>query len=181
MMEDLGLPSMNQFNVRSAGHEGAGVVVKVGRDVKNWKVGDRGGVKPVWDVCGECDLCWDGMHETYCPKAVLSGLAVPGELMPQTLASFHHMRDSKVNTELIKGHINNTLLRLQDIRQESQIMWTTSLQGQLCVAVQRYGVALVLMTLVSFFELTSSQIYESQLRAGNWAVFPGGGGGVGHM
>jgi propanol-preferring alcohol dehydrogenase len=92
MMEDLGLPSMNQFNVRSAGHEGAGVVVKVGRDVKNWKVGDRGGVKPVWDVCGECELCWDGMHETYCSKAVLAGLAVPGKLIPQLFSRFHQSK-----------------------------------------------------------------------------------------
>jgi len=78
MLEDLDMPTMRQFSVRSAGHEGAGVVVKVGRDVKSWKVGDRGGVKPMWDVCGECELCWDGMHETYCPKAVFTGLAVPG-------------------------------------------------------------------------------------------------------
>ena len=79
MLEDLDMPTMRQSSVRSAGHEGAGVVVKVGRDVKNWKVGDRGGVKPMWDVCGECELCWDGMHETYCSKAVFTGLAVPGK------------------------------------------------------------------------------------------------------
>lgn len=80
MLEDLNMPTMRQYSVRSAGHEGAGVVVKVGRDVKSWEVGDRGGVKPMWDVCGECELCWDGMHETYCSKAVFTGLAVAGKL-----------------------------------------------------------------------------------------------------
>lgn len=38
MLEDIGMPSMSQFNVRSPGHEGAGVVVKVGKDVTDWKV-----------------------------------------------------------------------------------------------------------------------------------------------
>ena len=80
MLEDLPMPRMSQFGVRSPGHEGAGVVVKVGSNVKTWKVGDRGGVKPMWDVCMECDLCRDGLHETYCPKAVSAGLMVPGAL-----------------------------------------------------------------------------------------------------
>jgi propanol-preferring alcohol dehydrogenase len=78
MLEDLPMPTMGQFNVRSPGHEGAGVVVRVGSNVKTWKVGDRGGVKPMWDVCLECDLCWDGLHETYCSKAVATGLMVAG-------------------------------------------------------------------------------------------------------
>jgi alcohol dehydrogenase, propanol-preferring len=78
MMNDLGFPPMSSFGVRSPGHEGAGVVVKVGSNVKNWKVGDRGGVKPCWDVCLDCDLCWDGVHETYCVQGKQSGLEVPG-------------------------------------------------------------------------------------------------------
>ncbi|RQM04846.1 hypothetical protein DH86_00004076, partial [Scytalidium sp. 3C] len=77
MMHDFGFPKMSSFGVKSPGHEGAGVVVKVGANVKNWKVGDRGGVKPVWDVCGCCDLCW-GDKEAYCPDAVFTGLAKTG-------------------------------------------------------------------------------------------------------
>jgi threonine dehydrogenase-like Zn-dependent dehydrogenase len=41
------MPRMTDFGIRSPGHEGAGVVVKIGSNVKNWKVGDRGGVKPM--------------------------------------------------------------------------------------------------------------------------------------
>lgn len=48
MLNDLPLPKqMQEFGVFSPGHEGAGVVVKVGEQVKGWKVGDRAGVKPV--------------------------------------------------------------------------------------------------------------------------------------
>ncbi|KIW92938.1 uncharacterized protein Z519_06787 [Cladophialophora bantiana CBS 173.52] len=63
-MGDLGTPPMSTFGVRSPGHEGAGVVVKVGSNVKNWKTGDRAGMKPRWSVCGDCDLCLDD-KETY--------------------------------------------------------------------------------------------------------------------
>ena len=45
MLNDLSSRRMSASNVRSAGHEGAGVVAKLGENVKGWKVGDRAGVK----------------------------------------------------------------------------------------------------------------------------------------
>jgi propanol-preferring alcohol dehydrogenase len=78
MLNDLGFGPMSQFGVRSPGHEGAGVVVKVGSNVTTWKVGDRGGVKPCWDVCMNCALCWNGQHETHCAKGIQTGFQVAG-------------------------------------------------------------------------------------------------------
>lgn len=78
MLEDLPMPKMSDFGVRSPGHEGAGVVVKVGKNVTTWKVGDRGGVKPMWDTCFNCDMCYSKKHETHCAKAVSTGLMVAG-------------------------------------------------------------------------------------------------------
>ncbi|KAL1629238.1 hypothetical protein SLS56_005461 [Neofusicoccum ribis] len=77
MQNDWAVPPMSTFGTRCAGHEGAGVVVKVGANVKNWKVGDRGGVKPLWDVCGACEQCWTG-KENYCQKGVYTGLVATG-------------------------------------------------------------------------------------------------------
>lgn len=70
---------MSAYGVKSPGHEGAGVVVKVGSGVSSWKVGDRAGVKPTWDTCMACRLCWDRL-ECHCPEAVPTGLKVPGEI-----------------------------------------------------------------------------------------------------
>jgi alcohol dehydrogenase, propanol-preferring len=54
------------------------VVVKVGSQVTSWNVGDRAGVKPTWDACIACRLCWDRL-ECHCPQAVPTGLKVPGK------------------------------------------------------------------------------------------------------
>lgn len=79
MKGDIGFPPMSQFGVRSPGHEGAGIVVKTGANVRNFKLGDRVGVKPLVDTCHSCDLCWGG-KETYCKKGVHSGLMTAGRL-----------------------------------------------------------------------------------------------------
>lgn len=72
---------MSTFGVCSPGHEGAGIVVKAGANVKNFKVGDRAGIKPIMDTCGTCDLCWSD-KETYCAGVVHTGLMVPGNPPP---------------------------------------------------------------------------------------------------
>ncbi|KAK3720451.1 hypothetical protein LTR37_003864 [Vermiconidia calcicola] len=85
MANDWALPPMSAFGVRCAGHEGAGVVVKVGNAVKDWKVGDRAGIKPLSDVCHNCEECWNG-RDNYCPKGVYAGLMSQGTYQ-QYLAS----------------------------------------------------------------------------------------------
>ncbi|KAM3421157.1 hypothetical protein BST61_g1569 [Cercospora zeina] len=75
---DLGFGiAMKDFGVRSPGHEGAGVVVAVGAGVENWKVGDRAGMRPMWDTCHMCEQCF-GKEEQYCQKVVHTGLMVSG-------------------------------------------------------------------------------------------------------
>jgi propanol-preferring alcohol dehydrogenase len=70
---------MSHFGVKSAGHEGAGVIVKLGINVKNWKVGDRAGIKPVWITCQNCEQCWTG-REQHCSKVLMAGSKVTGKL-----------------------------------------------------------------------------------------------------
>jgi hypothetical protein len=45
MLNDWALPKMSELGTQCAGHEGAGVIVKVGSEVKTLKPGMRAGLK----------------------------------------------------------------------------------------------------------------------------------------
>ena len=45
MLNDWATPKMSVFGVKCAGHEGSGVIVKVGSDVQTLKPGMRAGFK----------------------------------------------------------------------------------------------------------------------------------------
>jgi propanol-preferring alcohol dehydrogenase len=139
MLNDLPVPKMSDFGVRSPGHEGAGVVVKLGSNVTNWKVGDRAGIKPAYDACFNCELCWSG-RETYCDDSPQIGLQFPGSYQQYVLSPARY-------TSRIPEGVNDFVA--------GPIM---------CSGSTIY-----------------CSIKESGLKPGDWAVFPGAGGGVGHM
>ncbi|KAH7018770.1 chaperonin 10-like protein [Ilyonectria destructans] len=89
MLNDTPAPRMGSFGVTTAGHEGCGVVVKVGCQVPNFQIGDRAGVKPIWSTCGTCELCL-GDNETHCAKKRNTGLAVTGTFQHYILADARH-------------------------------------------------------------------------------------------
>lgn len=137
MLADWGVGKQSQFGTRSPGHEGAGVIVKVGSGVKKLKVGQRAGFKPIADVCGECEQCRTG-RETYCNSAVLTGLHVNGTFQ-------QYVKSPERYTTLIPDGVSDYIA--------GPIM---------CSASTVYA-----------------SLKASDLRAGQWAVFPGGGAGVG--
>ncbi|EMD92720.1 hypothetical protein COCHEDRAFT_1154450 [Bipolaris maydis C5] len=56
------------------GHEGAGTVVAVGSNVKDfWQIGNRAGIKWVTSICHRCEFCTNGQDECACPKQQNSG------------------------------------------------------------------------------------------------------------
>jgi propanol-preferring alcohol dehydrogenase len=67
------------------GHEGVGVVVKVGRDVRDLKEGDRVGFPWLRAACGQCEWCVTGW-ETLCPCAVYGGYTANGSFADYVLA-----------------------------------------------------------------------------------------------
>ncbi|KAI0582645.1 hypothetical protein TUN199_06668 [Pyrenophora tritici-repentis] len=137
MLNDWAMPKMSDLGTRCAGHEGAGVIVKVGEHVKTLKPGMRAGYKPVQDTCGACESCRDG-NECYCQKAVITGLMVDGSYKQYVLSPERY-------TTLIPDGVSDFVA--------GPIM---------CSAATIY-----------------TSLKESGLRPGDWAVFPGAGGGVG--
>ncbi|KAF2270171.1 alcohol dehydrogenase 1 [Lojkania enalia] len=137
MQNDWALPKMSALGTQCAGHEGAGIIVKVGSEVKNLKVGMRAGYKPIWDTCGACSLC-RGAYECHCPKAVLTGLMVDGSYK-------QYVTSPERYTTLIPDGVSDYIA--------GPVM---------CSASTIY-----------------TSIKDSKVEPGDWAVFPGGGGGVG--
>ncbi|OQO12222.1 hypothetical protein B0A48_02863 [Cryoendolithus antarcticus] len=137
MMNDWAVPPMSTFGIKCAGHEGAGVVVKVGSNVTGWKVGDRGGVKPLWDVCHNCEHCYSG-RENYCQKGVYTGLVATGTYQ-------QYITSPAIYTSRIPDGVSDEVA------------------GPIMCSASTMHRALI----------------DSGLKAGNWVVFPGGGGGVG--
>lgn len=137
MLNDWAVPKMSAMGTQCAGHEGAGVIVKVGDQVKELKVGMRAGFKPIADTCGSCEHCRAG-NETYCAKAVLTGLHCDGSYK-------QYISSPERYTTLIPDGVSDYVA--------GPIM---------CSASTIY-----------------TSIKAAKLRPGQWAIFPGGGGGVG--
>jgi D-arabinose 1-dehydrogenase-like Zn-dependent alcohol dehydrogenase len=100
---------MSTFGVKCAGHEGAGVIVKVGDLVKNLKVGQRAGFKPIVDVCHTCEQCRTG-RETYCAKAIFTGLMADGKtFLFQFIDQVVWIESAAELPSLWQDHTNSTL------------------------------------------------------------------------
>jgi len=68
------------------GHEGAGIVVKVGSGVTSLKVGDRVGHAWLHDSCGACEHCLTGW-ETVCANQNQTGFGSDGCFAEYTVAN----------------------------------------------------------------------------------------------
>jgi propanol-preferring alcohol dehydrogenase len=67
------------------GHEGVGVVVAAGQNVREVKEGDRVGLPWLHAACGRCEWCVDGW-ENLCPHAAYGGYTVHGSFAEYALA-----------------------------------------------------------------------------------------------
>lgn len=67
------------------GHEGVGIIAKVGRGVKRLKEGDRVGVPWLHTACGCCEHCLTGW-ETLCGEQQMTGYTVNGGFAEYVLA-----------------------------------------------------------------------------------------------
>jgi len=68
------------------GHEGVGIVIRVGRGVTRVKEGDRVAIPWLGWACGECEYCMTGW-ETLCERQQNTGYSVDGGWAEYALAS----------------------------------------------------------------------------------------------
>jgi alcohol dehydrogenase, propanol-preferring len=68
------------------GHEGIGIIEKLGAGVMNRAVGERVSVAWLGSACGECRYCVDG-RETLCEKQANSGYSIDGAFAEYAVAS----------------------------------------------------------------------------------------------
>lgn len=72
------------------GHEGVGIIEKLGADVTTRSVGQRVAIPWLGYACGECRYCIDG-RETLCEKQHNSGYSVDGAFAEYTVASARYV------------------------------------------------------------------------------------------
>lgn len=71
------------------GHEGAGVVVALGENVKGWEIGDYAGIKWLNSSCNSCECC-QKTNESQCAEADLSGYTHDGSFQQYATADAVH-------------------------------------------------------------------------------------------
>ena len=72
------------------GHEGAGIVVALGRGVTHLKEGDRVGVAWLHSACGHCTFCLSGW-ETLCLEQKNSGYSINGSFAQYAVAQADYL------------------------------------------------------------------------------------------
>jgi propanol-preferring alcohol dehydrogenase len=136
MAEDI---DMSKMKCLCPGHEGAGVIVKVGSKVAHLKVGQRAGIKPIWNICHICEDCRQG-RETHCTRSEHTGLTVEGTYN-------QYVKSPALYTTLIPDAVPD----------------------EFAAPIMCSGATVL------------KSLKESGLKAGQWVVIPGAGGGVGHF
>jgi len=83
------------------GHEGAGVVVAMGENVKGWNIGDYAGIKWINSSCMTCEQCIN-TNESNCPLTELSGYTRDGTFQQYATADAVHAARIPQGTDLAK-------------------------------------------------------------------------------
>ena len=133
------------------GHEPAGRIAGVGRDVSGWRVGQRVAINPNGDTCGVCEACRSGRWN-HCIPATMErtvGLQADGALAAHVAVSpktLHALPDEMGRVE--SGWVKPAAVALRAVLAAGELSGRSVLVvgggpiGQLCCRLARhYGTA----------------------------------------
>ncbi|MEF2964221.1 alcohol dehydrogenase AdhP [Paenibacillus sp. M1] len=84
------------------GHEGVGVVERLGEGVTHLRVGDRVGIPWLYSACGYCEYCLTG-RENLCPNQQNAGYSVNGSYAEYCLADADYVVKIPDNLDFIEA------------------------------------------------------------------------------
>lgn len=84
------------------GHEGIGIVTKVGPKCSKIKVGDRVGVGYMFSACGMCEYCISG-KEILCTSRVVTSLVKSGTFAEYTIGHEDYVLPIPSNLDIVAG------------------------------------------------------------------------------
>lgn len=124
------IPSMKKSTI--LGHEGVGVISKVGKLVKNFKVGDRV-IVPSTIACGHCNYCLQGIYsqcDTANPNGPDAGTAFYGG--PKESGPFNGMQAEKVRVPFADA----SLIKIPDTITDDQVILLSDILPTSYMAVE---------------------------------------------
>jgi len=152
---DLDAPDLTEVYLGGfiMGHEPAGRIAQVGRDVSGWRVGQRVAINPNGDTCGVCEACRSG-RLNHCIPATMEravGLQSDGALAAHVAVSpktLHALPDDMGRVE--SGWVEPSATALRAVLAAGELTGRSVLVvgggpiGQLCCRLARhYGAARV--------------------------------------
>ncbi len=124
------IPGMKKNTI--LGHEGVGVVEKIGKSVNNFRVGDRV-IVPSTIACGECEYCLQGIY-SQCdranPNGPYAGAAFYGG--PKESGPFNGMQAEKVRVPFA----DTSLIAIPDDVSDDQVILLSDILPTSYMAVE---------------------------------------------
>lgn len=84
------------------GHEGIGIITKLGEGCNRFKVGDRVALAWLHDSCGHCEFCLQG-KETLCPNQNMSAYTKDGSFAEYAIGHEDYVAAIPNNFDIIEG------------------------------------------------------------------------------
>ncbi|KAI4209441.1 MAG: hypothetical protein LQ351_007627 [Letrouitia transgressa] len=162
VMVDTPAPGAGEVLDQIGGHEGVGVIVRMGPETATAtvSVGQRVGIKWVAGICGSCLACLEGA-EPLCRSCRISGYYSPGTFQQYVVSPANYVTP------------------IPDALESADAAVMNPLPPSLARRMKKDGTADHIQPLLCAGITTYAALRRSQAKSGQWVVISGAGGGLG--